>query len=428
MVNKITLDNGVRIVHEHLDHLRSCALGIWVESGSRHEPEELCGISHFIEHMLFKGTEKRTAAQLAADFDAVGGQSNAFTTKEHTCYYCRTLGEYLPQAAELLCDMYFNSTFEQSQVDLERSVIIEEIGMYEDTPDDLVNEELFGAIYDGYKLGRPILGTRESLAGIDGKTLKRYHDENYTPENTIVSLCGSYTDDDIKELIELFSKMPRRKAPVIEESHYHKAFTLKNKDIEQNHLMLAFPGIAVGDDMRYDVQVMTAILGGGMSSRLFQQVRERNGLCYTIYSFRTSYIGTGVLSIYVALSRDAEVKAIALIKDEIKEMLENGVTEDEVRRTVTQLKSNLLMGLESTTSRMNIIAQNEFAYGRAVSEDEVIAGFDAVTPESVLATARRLLDFDAMSFSAVGKVRDAEEYKKVLLTDTDRTKNNTVFK
>ena len=192
--------------------------------------------------------------------------------------------------------------------------------------------------------------------------------------------------------------------------------------------MLAFPGIAVGDDMRYDVQVMTAILGGGMSSRLFQQVRERNGLCYTIYSFRTSYIGTGVLSIYVALSRDAELKAIALIKDVIKDMLENGVTEDEVRRTVTQLKSNLLMGLESTTSRMNVIAQNEFAYGRAVSEDEVIAGFDAVTPESVLAAARRLLDFDAMSFSAVGKVRDAEEYKKVLLTDTDRTKNNTVFK
>ena len=222
--------------------------------------------------------------------------------------------------------------------------------------------------------------------------------------------------------------MPRRKAPVIEESHYQKAFTLKNKDIEQNHLMLAFPGIAVGDDMRYDVQVMTAILGGGMSSRLFQQVRERNGLCYTIYSFRTSYIGTGVLSIYVALSRDAELKAIALIKDVIKEMLENGVTEDEVRRTVTQLKSNLLMGLESTTSRMNVIAQNEFAYGRAVSEDEVIAGFDAVTPESVLAAARRLRDFDAMSFSAVGKVRDAEEYKKVLLTDNDRTKNNTVFK
>ena len=182
MVEKITLDNGVRIVHERLEHLRSCALGLWVESGSRHEPEALCGISHFIEHMMFKGTETRTAAQLAADFDAVGGQVNAFTTKEQTCYYCRTLGEYLPRAAELLCDMYFNSKFDDEAAELERGVICEEIDMYEDTPDDLVNEELFSAIYSGYKLGRPILGTKESLAGIRGSTLKAYVEQNYTPD------------------------------------------------------------------------------------------------------------------------------------------------------------------------------------------------------------------------------------------------------
>ena len=413
MVNKITLDNGVRIVHEHLDHLRSCALGIWVESGSRHEPEELCGISHFIEHMLFKGTEKRTAAQLAADFDAIGGQSNAFTTKEHTCYYCRTLGEYLPQAAELLCDMYFNSTFEQSQVDLERSVIIEEIGMYEDTPDDLVNEELFGAIYDGYKLGRPILGTKESLAGIDGKTLKRYHDENYTPENTIVSLGGSYTDDDIKELIELFSKMPRRKAPVIEESHYQKAFTLKNKDIEQNHLMLAFPGIAVGDDMRYDVQVMTAILGGGMSSRLFQTVREKHGLCYSIGSFTAAYKETGMLAISTAVGRDSEEKALALIREEIEKFRQDGITDKELRTARELIKSSIILSLESSSSRMNRLGSGLLLLGKCLTADEIIERYDAVTTESVLALAREKLAPEMMGFSAVGRLAPAEDYLSV---------------
>ena len=414
MVEKITLDNGVRIVYERLEHLRSCALGLWVESGSRHEPEALCGISHFIEHMMFKGTETRTAAQLAADFDAVGGQVNAFTTKEQTCYYCRTLGEYLPRAAELLCDMYFNSKFDDEAAELERGVICEEIDMYEDTPDDLVNEELFSAIYSGYKLGRPILGTKESLAGIRGSTLKAYVEQNYTPENTIISLCGSYTDQDLQQLIEVFSKMERKAAPRIEETEYQTCFTLKQKDIEQNHLEIAFPGLPVGHERRYDMQVLNAILGGGMSSRLFQRVREQNGLCYTVYSFCTAYIRTGVCGIYVGTSRETELKAIELILQVIREILEQGITQEELERTVTQLKSSVLMSLESTSSRMSTIARNEMTYGRAITEDEISAGFDAVTCESVLDMAKQIFDMDRMSFSAVGKIRSAEEYRKAL--------------
>ncbi|MEA4920924.1 MAG: pitrilysin family protein [Clostridiaceae bacterium] len=414
MVEKITLDNGIRIVHEKLEYLRSCSLGLWVESGSRHEPDDLCGISHFIEHMLFKGTENRSAAQLAADFDAVGGQVNAFTTKEHTCFYCRTLGEYLPKAAELLCDMYFNSAFEESAVNLERSVIVEEIGMYEDTPDDLVNEELFSAVYNGYKLGRPILGTKKSLDDIDGKMLKEYRRLNYTPRNTVIALCGSYSDEDVQKLVEVFSKMEDLTPPSIEESHYQKAFTLKKKDIEQNHLMIAFNGLPVGDDRRYSAQVLNAILGSGMSSWLFQRVRERNGLCYTIYSFNTSYINTGVFGIYVALSKETELRAIALIIDVIKEMMEKGIGQEELERTKTQLKSNVLMGLENTSSRMSTIARNEFVYGRAIDEDEISKGFDSVTRESVLEVARELFDFKNISFSAVGKVREEEEYKTAL--------------
>ncbi len=415
MVEKITLKNGVRIVHERLEYIRSCALGIWVESGSRHEPEELCGISHFIEHMMFKGTERRTAAQLAADFDAVGGQVNAFTTKEHTCYYCRTLGEYLPRAAELLCDMYFNSTFAEEATDLERGVIVEEIGMYEDTPDDLVNEELFSAIYKDQKLGRPILGTRESLAGIHGETLKNYVKQNYTPENTVISLCGSYSDADLEVICGYFEAMEPKAAPQIEESFYQNCFTLKEKkDIEQNHLEIAFHGLPQGDDRRYTMQVLNVILGSGMSSRLFQRVREQNGLCYTVYSFTTAYIGTGVCGIYTALSRETELRAIGLIMEVIDELLRDGITEEELKRTVTQLKSSILMGLESTTSRMSTIARNEMAFGRAVTEDEISRGFDAVTREGVLELAREIFKKENMSFSAVGRVRTEEEYKKAL--------------
>ncbi len=414
MVEKITLPNGLRVVHERLDYLRSCALGIWVESGSRHEPAELNGISHFIEHMLFKGTAKRSAAQLAADFDAIGGQSNAFTTKEQTCYYCRCLGEYLPQAAELLCDMYFNSVFDQEQLELERSVVLEEIGMYKDTPDDLVNEELFSAIYDGYKLGRPILGVKETLDAMTGETLKAYHDRCYTPQNTVVALCGSYSDDDLRALISMLEQMTPGTPPAIEACGYQQAFTLLEKDIEQNHLMLAWPGMGVGDERRFDLQVLNSILGGGMSSRLFQRVREQNGLCYTIYSFSTAYYGTGVFGVYVALSRDTELRAVALIREVIAELLEKGVSEQEVKSAVTQLKSGVLMGLESTTSRMSTIARNEFVYGRAVGEDEIIRGFEAVTPASVLEVARQVFDHAQLSFSAVGKVRGAGEYKAAL--------------
>ncbi|MBQ2692338.1 MAG: insulinase family protein [Clostridia bacterium] len=414
MVEKITLDNGLRIVHERLSHLRSCALGIWVESGSRHEPEELCGISHFIEHMLFKGTENRSAAQLAADFDAVGGNVNAFTTKEHTCYYCRTLGEYLPRAAELLCDMYFNSSFDEAAVELERGVILEEIDMYEDTPDDLVNEEMFSAIYDGYKLGRPILGFEETLEKMTGETLKHYVSENYTPRNTVISLVGSYTDEDLASLAEVFGRMEDKPAPVIEESHYKPAFTLKKKDIEQNHLMLAFKGLPIGHEDRYSMQVLNAILGSGMSSRLFQRVREQNGLCYTIYSFSTAYIGTGACGIYVALGRDTELKALRLIREVVDEILRDGVTESELERTKTQLKSSILMSLESTTSRMSTMARNEMVYGRPITEEEIANGFDAVTLESVHNVAKCIFDWAGASFSAVGKVREESEYKEAL--------------
>lgn len=414
MVNKIVLPNGVRLVHEKMPGMRSCTLGLWVESGARHEPEELCGISHYIEHMLFKGTENHTAAELAAAFDAIGGQVNAFTTKEHTCFYCRTLDTHLPRAAELLCDMFFHSTFAEKEMNLERQVIIEEIGMYEDTPEDLVSEILTGAVYGGYALGRPILGTLQTLKAMTGQTLRDYRYKCYTPENTVVALCGSYRDEDLDMLTQWFGRMEKRPAPQRDNAQYQTSLVTKKKDIEQNHLMLCFPALPAGSDRRYDLQVLNNALGGGMSSRLFQKVREESGLCYSVYSFTTAYIGTGVLGVYTALSQETELQALRLIRQEIDRLLQNGLEGDELSRNVEQLKANVVMGMESTSSRMMSVARSEFTYGCAHTPEDIIRGFDAVTRDSVLSLARDIFDFSRVSLSAVGQVKAQDVYRQAL--------------
>lgn len=414
MVEKLTLPNGVRILHQKLDHVRSCAMGIWVENGSRHEPEELCGISHFIEHMLFKGTDTYTAAQLAEEFDGMGGQVNAFTTKEHTCFYGRTLDTHVQKMAALLSDMYFHSKFDQEDVDLERGVIIEEIGMYQDTPEDLVSEQLANAVYQGSALARPILGTKESLQRIGHDELSSYCRSNYTPANTIVSLCGSFSPADLETIQSIFAQMPAGQRPEMDSADYHPVTVLKKKDIEQNHLIVLFPGLPLGSEERYTLQVMNNVLGAGMSSRLFQRVREQSGLCYTIYSYTSLYADVGVLGVYVALGKDTEHQALRLIREELLRFRESGITETELSRTREQLKASLLMGMESTISRMNSMARNEMTYGRSVTEDELIAGLDAVTCDGVQALAQKLLDLKQVSISAVGNVDREEAYHEDL--------------
>lgn len=414
MVHKKVLPNGIRVVYEHLSHVRSCALGIWVQNGSRHEPENLCGVSHFIEHMLFKGTQQHTAASLAEAFDAVGGQVNAFTTKENTCYYVRTLDTHLQQAAALLADMYFNSTFSEKDIELERGVILEEIGMYEDTPEDLCNELIFAEVYKGASLSRPILGTRESLTPMTGQTLRDYRSTRYTPENTLISLSGSFTEADLDAILAPFAQMAPAQPPQMEAAVYQPGVILKKKDIEQNHLIVGFPGLHLGAEQRYTMQVLNNILGAGMSSRLFQKVRERHGLCYTIYSFSAMYTGAGLFGIYTALGKDTELEAARHIRQEIELMRREGITPEELTRTKEQLKTNVLMGMESTTSRMSAIARSELNYGRYVDEDEIVAGLDRVTRDDVAELAQSVLDFDRLSFSAVGNVAGQEVYLEAL--------------
>ena len=411
MVEKIILDNGVRVLHEKLEHVRSCALGVWVENGSCHEPDELAGISHYIEHMMFKGTETRTATDLAQAFDAIGGQVNAFTTKEHTCYYARTLDTHVQKAAELLCDMVLHSAFRPEDVDLERGVILEEIGMYEDTPEDLVSEILSAAVYPSQPLGRPILGTQGTLQHIDSAALKDYRSKQYVGENTIISLCGSFSDADLKAVCEAFSALPAGQPREMPQATYRKAVVVKKKDIEQNHLLLVFPGLYANHPDRYVLAALNNILGAGMSSRLFQRVRERSGLCYSIYSFTSLYQNTGVLGIYVALGRETQEDALRMIREELELFREEGVTQEELSRTKEQLKTTLLMSLESTNSRMSSMARNEMIFGHAQSPEEAVEKLEKVTVEDVHRLAKELLDFDQMSFSAVGNVSQPEEYQ-----------------
>ena len=296
MHQTITLPNGARILTEHIPGARTAAIGFYIGTGSRHEKREENGAAHFIEHMMFKGTQRRTAGQLACEMDALGGQVNAYTTKEMTCYYARCLDSHLDRCLELLCDMLFNSKFDQRDVELERGVILEEIDMYEDTPEDLVSERLSAAVYKGSALSRPILGKAATLEKMTGEWLREYHRTHYVPGSIVVSLAGSFTQQTVEELKGRLSQLAA--GPVIGEKPalYAPALTVRRKAIEQNHLILAFPAMGYRDPRRYQMLQLNTILGGGVSSRLFQQLREQRGLCYSVYSYCADLSGSPPLS------------------------------------------------------------------------------------------------------------------------------------
>lgn len=409
----ITLDNGMRIVHEHMPHVRSAAVGIWVAVGSRHEKKSEGGYAHFIEHMLFKGSGAHTASDLADIMDGIGGQINAYTTRESTCFYARVLDTHLYTAIDLLGEMFFDSLFAQVDVESERGVIFEEIDMYDDAPEDLVSERLFAASFPG-ALGRPILGTKHSLGGASGTSLREFMHRHYTPERVIVSLCGSYTQEHLQRISDIFSKMEKKKAPKARVSEYKQSFSLKRKPTEQNHLCLGFASPGSGDERRFALNTLSTILGGGMSSRLFQSVREKHGLCYSIYSFSTSHADTGMFGIATALGRDSEIKALELTLDEMRRLKDDGVTDDELSRAIEQAKSSMILALESTSARMNRMGSSLTLLNWCLTPDEVIARYDAVTKNDILALAREIFDFDDMSFSAVGKIATENDYKTTL--------------
>ncbi|MCD8050096.1 MAG: insulinase family protein [Clostridiales bacterium] len=409
-----TLPNGVRILSEQMAGFSSAALGIWVATGSRAETASESGAAHFIEHMLFKDTSRSTAEEIAQRMDAIGGQINAFTTKECTCFYARALKSHLPEALDILCEMFFDAKFAEEDVQLERGVILEEIGMYQDDPSDLVSERLSAAVYKGSPLARPILGKRPTLEKMTGQWLKDYKNSHYLPGNVIVALAGSFDESILDDIAARFSVMAPGPAKKLKPAVYHPAVTLKKKATEQNHLMLSFPSIQADSPHRFTMQLLSSILGGGMSSRLFQEIREQRGLCYSIYAAGSCYADTGMFLLYTALNRDTEAQALTAIREVVRRFTEDGVTQAELDRAREQAKASVLMGLEANTAHMNHLARNVLNGTPIQTAEEIIASYDAITRQDVRDMAQETFDWSQMGFSAVGRVATEEQYRELL--------------
>ncbi|MFC3882524.1 M16 family metallopeptidase [Bacillus songklensis] len=389
MIKRYTCQNGVRIVLENIPTVRSVAIGIWIGTGSRNETPELNGVSHFLEHMFFKGTKTRSAREIAESFDRIGGQVNAFTSKEYTCYYAKVLDEHADHALDVLADMFFNSVFDEEELKREKNVVYEEIKMYEDTPDDIVHDLLSKAAYESHPLGYPILGTEKTLDTFTGDTLRQYMNETYIPENVVISIAGNVEESFIKKAEQYFGSYETGHEPktfVTPEFHPNKL--ARKKETEQAHLCLGFKGLKIGADDVYSLIVLNNILGGSMSSRLFQDVREQRGLAYSVFSYHSAYRDTGMVTIYGGTGSNQLDMLYDTVQETLYQLKDQGITEKELHNSKEQLKGNLMLSLESTNSRMSRNGKNELLLRQHRSLDEIIDLVNNVTKESVDKLAR----------------------------------------
>lgn len=404
-VVKLKLDNGIRIVTEKVPGVRSCALGIWVGAGSRHESEKNAGITHFIEHLMFKGTEKRSAPEIAEALDSVGGQLNAFTTKEFTCYYAKTLDEHFNLSLDVLTDMFYNSKFSDAAIKKERGVIEEEIKMYEDSPDELIHDLFVQTVWPQHPLGKPILGTVESLNGIQRDDIIKYINENYEPDKIVIAVAGNIDHKDVQEkAVPIFEGMKGKgkQKTVSPPDKVSTHITNLNKDIGQVQICLGTGGLAQGDERMYSVYILNNILGGGLSSRLVQSIREQRGLAYSVYSYHSAFCDTGLFTFYAGTSPTKYDEVIHLLSKEIKDIVTNGITEKELNKTKEQIKGNLYLGLESVSSRMTRIGRTELCLNRIITPEEVVEKTNAVTLSDVNDVAKILFDEQQFSISTIG--------------------------
>lgn len=391
MIVKHTISNGVRIVAEHIPHVRSIAVGLWIGTGSRYESVDNNGISHFLEHMFFKGTKKRTARQLAEAFDEIGGEVNAFTSKELTCYYAKVLSEHFDVAIEILADMFFESTFASEEVKKEQKVVVEEIRMVEDTPDDVVHDLLSQAVYQQHPLGFPILGNVDNVNGFNREKLLSYRKQMYRPDNVVISLAGNLPDNYIAFLEGYFQSFTGTAVEdQVDAPDFSAEAIVRKKATEQTHLCIGFPGVSVGDDQLHAFILLNNIIGGNMSSRLFQEVREERGLAYSVYSYHLARKDCGLFTIYAGTSPDQTNEVIEVISQVLDAIREEGITSAELSKAKEQLKGSLLMGLESTGSRMTRLGKNEMLTGEHISLDELVERIESVTLEDTRLAAQAI--------------------------------------
>jgi predicted Zn-dependent peptidase len=384
MINKYSCKNGVRIVLENIPTVRSVAIGVWINTGSRNENPQTNGISHFLEHMFFKGTTTRSAKEIAESFDSIGGQVNAFTSKEYTCYYAKVLDTHAQFALDVLADMFFNSTFVEEELNKERNVVLEEIKMYDDTPDDIVHDLLSRAIYGDHPLGYPILGTEETLNTFTSATLKEYIHNRYTPENVVISIAGNVSDKFIHEVEKYFGSYEGGNGSTAENIPvFHSNRLSRKKETEQAHLCIGFEGLKIGHEDVYSLIILNNILGGSMSSRLFQEVREQRGLAYSVFSYHSAYQDNGVVTVYGGTGAKQLNVLFETIQDTLEKLKQEGITEKELINSKEQLKGSLMLSLESTNSRMSRNGKNELLLRRHRSLDEIIEQIDQVSKQSV---------------------------------------------
>jgi len=398
LIKKYTCQNGVRIVLENIPTVRSAAIGVWIKTGSRNETPELNGVSHFLEHMFFKGTTKRNAREIAESFDSIGGQVNAFTSKEYTCYYAKVMDNHASYALEILADMFFNSTFDGEELKKEKNVVYEEIKMYEDTPDDIVHDLLSKAVYENHPLGYPILGTENTLETFNSDTLKKYVHDMYTPDKVVVSIAGNVDEKLIKEVESYFGSYQggEDRLELVKPSFHENRITRK-KDTEQAHLCLGYNGLEIGNDKTYSLITLNNILGGSMSSRLFQDVREQRGLAYSVYSYHSSYQDSGMVTVYGGTGTNQLDSLYETIQETLDTLKRDGITEKELRNSKEQLKGSLMLSLESTNSRMSRNGKNELMLGEHRSLDDIIIKIDEVTEDTVNELANQIFTKHSLS-------------------------------
>jgi predicted Zn-dependent peptidase len=404
MITRETLDHGLRLATETMGHVRSVSIGVWLTRGSRHESETQGGIAHFIEHMLFKGTTSRTAEEIAQTVDSIGGQLDAFTSKEYAGYYVKVLDEHLPLAVDLLADLVTNPALRVDDIEREKKVILEEIKMVEDTPDDLVHELFTQHFWDGHPLGRPILGTPPTVESFEQPALREYFAGAYVASNFIVTAAGNLEHARLRDLVaEAFHAVPAAGVRYDERPPVPTPGVLsRTKDLEQSHLCVGAHAYAQGHADRFAAYVLNTILGGSMSSRLFQNIREKRGLAYSVFSGLSMYRDAGMMSIYAGCANESVPQVLDLVIEEVRGLIASPVPQAELRRAKDHLKGNLMLSLESTSSRMTHLARQDLYFDRFYTLDETLESIEAVTAGDVQRVARDLFRDGALAATVLG--------------------------
>ena len=407
-MNVTRLENGLRVVTESVGSVSSAAVGLWVENGSRYESRRLNGISHVIEHLMFKGTPTRSARRIAEEIESLGGSINAFTSKEHACYHARALHEHVERCVDVVSDIFLNSTFRRDDLELERDVVIQEILDAEDSPEDLVHDYYLASYWPGHPLGWPVMGTAETVGHITRNDIITFVAGRYRPDRVILAVAGRVDHQQVVDLCrERFGQLAAgTDSPPTDRPDFHPGVFVKHRDLEQVHIVLGFPGVAYTDPGHEAAEVLITALGGGMSSRLFQNIREERGLAYTVYAFSSSFQDIGYTGIYAATGREHVTETIEVALEQVRSVREQGLSEQELERTKAHITGSIPLARESTENRMLRLARNQMYFGREVPLEEVVSKIQAVTNERVIELARETFSPERMGVALLG---DAEE-------------------